>query len=117
MIDAHAHLWLKQDGRVEGKPVYDLGGGRSLFGDETVQMLPPYMTDGVNSAERFLANMDFAQVGAAVITQEYIDGNQDEYLRQVRQKWPERFRVTCLYEEREYRRQTGRTGSRSAADG
>ena len=100
MIDAHAHLWLKQDGRVEGKPVYDLGGGRSLFGDETVQMLPPYMTDGVNSAERFLANMDFAQVGAAVITQEYIDGNQDEYLRQVRQKWPERFRVTCLYEEK-----------------
>lgn len=100
MIDAHAHLWLKQDGRVEEKPVYDLGGGRSLFGDETVQMLPPYMTDGVNSAERFLANMDFAQVGAAVITQEYIDGNQDEYLRQVRQKWPERFRVTCLYEEK-----------------
>lgn len=100
MIDAHAHLWLKQDGKVEGKPVYDLGGGRSLFGDETVQMLPPYMTDGVNSAERFLANMDFAQVGAAVITQEYIDGNQDEYLRQVRQKWPERFRVTCLYEEK-----------------
>ena len=100
MIDAHAHLWLKQDGRVDGKPVYDLGGGRSLFGDEAVQMLPPYMTDGVNSAERFLANMDFAQVGAAVITQEYIDGNQDEYLQQVRQKWPERFRVTCLYEEK-----------------
>ena len=99
MIDAHAHLWLKQAGKVGGKPVYDLGGGKSLFGDEVVQMLPPYMTDGVNSAERFLANMDFARVGAAVITQEYIDGNQDAYLRRVRQAWPERFRVTCLYEE------------------
>ena len=85
MIDAHAHLWLKQAGKVGGKPVYDLGGGKSLFGDEVVQMLSPYMTDGVNSAERFLANMDFARVGAAVITQEYIDGNQDAYLRRVRQ--------------------------------
>ena len=99
MIDAHAHLWLKQAGKVDGKPVYDLGGGKSMFGDEVVQMMPPYMTDGVNSAERFLANMDFARVGAAVITQEYIDGSQDGYLREVRRKWPERFRVTCLYEE------------------
>ena len=99
MIDAHAHLWLKQQGRVNGLPVYDLGGGRSQFGNEIVQMLPACMTDGVNSAERFLANMDFAQVGAAVITQEYIDGNQDAYLKQIRRQWPERFRVTCLYEE------------------
>ena len=99
MIDAHAHLWLKQAGKVNGKPVYDLGGGKSMFGDEIVQMMPPYMTDGINSAERFLANMDFARVGAAVITQEYIDGSQDGYLREVRRKWPERFRVTCLYEE------------------
>ena len=100
MIDAHAHLWRKQAGKVNGKPVYGLGGGRSMFGDEMVQMMPAYMTDGVNSAERFLANMDFARVGAAVITQEYIDGSQDDYLREVRRKWPERFRVTCLYEEK-----------------
>ena len=100
MIDAHAHLWLKQQGLVNGLPVYGVGGGRSLFGDEIVQMLPPYMTDGVNSAERFLSNMDFARVSAAVITQEYIDGNQDEYLKEVRRRWSDRFRVTCLYEEK-----------------
>ena len=99
MIDAHAHLWLRQQGRVNGLPVYDLGGGKSQFGTEVMQMLPPYMLDGVNSAERFLANMDFAGVGGAVITQEYIDGNQDEYLLSVRRQWPDRFRVTCLYEE------------------
>lgn len=100
MIDAHMHLWEKQDGRVNGLPVYDLGGGRSQFGMEVCQMLPPYMTDGVNSAERFLANMDFAQVAAAVVTQEYIDGNQDTYLRRVRAAWPQRFRVCALYEEK-----------------
>jgi len=99
MIDAHVHLWLKQEGRINGLPVYGLGGGRSMFGTEVRQMLPPYMTDGVNSAERLLANMDFAQVAAAVVTQEYIDGRQDEYLRRVRAAYPDRFRVTALYEE------------------
>ena len=99
MIDAHAHLWLKQDGIVDGLPVYALGGGRSQFGREVRQMLPPAMTDGVNSAERFLAHMDFSRVGGAVITQEYIDGNQDAYLRDVRRAYPDRFRVCALYEE------------------
>jgi len=100
MIDAHAHLWEKQSGRVGGLPVFDLGGGRSQFGAEVRQMLPPYITDGINSAERLLANMDFAQVAAAVITQEYIDGSQDAYLRRVREQDPVRFRVTSLYEEK-----------------
>ena len=100
MIDAHTHLWLKQQGTVNGLPVYNLGGGRSLFGNEVRQMLPPAMTDGVNSAERLLAHMDFSRVGGAVVTQEIIDGNQDAYLREVRRIWPERFRVTALYEEK-----------------
>lgn len=99
MIDAHLHLWEKQQGRVNGLPVYDLGGGRSQFGDVVRQMMPAYMTDGVNSVERLLANMDFAQVAGAVVTQEYIDGNQDEYLRRVRAENPIRIRVSALYEE------------------
>ena len=101
MIDAHVHLWEKQQGRVNGLPVYGLGGGKSMFGAEVRQMLPPYMTDGVNSAERLLANMDFSQVAGAVVTQEYIDGSQNAYLRRVRQEHPLRFRVTALYEEKE----------------
>ena len=32
IIDAHAHLWEKQQGIVDGKPVYDIGRGRSYFG-------------------------------------------------------------------------------------
>ena len=70
MIDAHVHLWEKQHGRVNGLPVYSLGNGRSQFGAEVRQMLPPDMTDGVNSAERLLANMDFAQVAGAVVTRD-----------------------------------------------
>lgn len=98
IIDAHAHLWKKQNGIVNGKPVYDIGGGKSDFGGEIKQMIPPYMTDGENTAERFLANMDYAGVSGAVITQEYIDGNQDEYLLSCKS---DRIKICALYEEKE----------------
>jgi len=54
-------------------------------------MLPPFMVDGVNSAEVFLSNMDYAQVGAAVVVQEIIDGCQNKYLSEVQQRYPDRF--------------------------
>lgn len=98
IIDAHAHLWKKQQGMVNGKPVYDVGGGKSDFGGEIKQMMPAYMTDGENTAERFLANMDYAGVSGAVITQEYIDGNQDEYLLTCKS---DRIKICALYEEKE----------------
>ena len=98
IIDAHAHLWKKQNGIVNGKPVYDIGGGRSDFGGEIKQMMPPYMTDGENSVERFLANMDYAEVSGAVITQEYIDGNQNDYLLSCKS---DRIKICALYEEKD----------------
>jgi len=91
IIDAHSHLWLKQDTRVDGKRILTLRNGRSIFMDEEVQMLPPFMTDGVNSAEVFLSNMDYAQVGGAVVVQELIDGNQNGYLKEVQDRYPDRF--------------------------
>ena len=97
IIDAHAHLWKKQNGIVNGKPVYDVGGGKSDFGGEIRQMMPPYTTDGENSVERFLANMDYAGVSGAVITQEYIDGNQDGYLLESKS---DRIKICALYEEK-----------------
>ena len=90
-IDAHSHLWLKQDTTVYGKRILSLKNGRSIFMDEEVQMVPPFMIDSVNSAEVFLSNMNYAQVGAAVVVQEVIDGNQNEYLTQVQQQYPDRF--------------------------
>lgn len=101
IIDAHAHLWKNQKGIVDGKPVYDVGGGKSNFGGNIRQMMPPYMTDGENSCERLIANMDYALVNGAVITQEYIDGNQDSHLLSVKNKYPNRIKVCALYEEKE----------------
>ena len=45
IIDAHAHLWDPQAGRVNGKPVVPFTGGKSDFGGEQRQMMPPYMLD------------------------------------------------------------------------
>jgi len=91
IIDAHSHLWLRQDTWVDGKRILSLKNGRSIFLDQEVQMLPPFMTDGVNSAEVFLSNMDYAQVGGAVVVQEVIDGNQNTYLASVQRRYPDRF--------------------------
>ncbi len=93
IIDEHAHLWLNVDTVVNGSPIHPLepNRSRSIFFGEERQMLPPYMTDGQNTAERFLSNMDYAQVSAAVITQEFIDGVQNSYLEQVQQRYPDRF--------------------------
>ena len=91
IIDAHTHLWKKQDTWVDGKRVLSLKNGRSIFMDEEVQMIPPFIIDGVNSAEVFLSNMNYAQVGAAVVVQELIDGNQNAYLTEVQQQYPDRF--------------------------
>ena len=74
IIDAHTHLWLRQEAIVDGKEIRPLPNGRSLFMGTEVQMLPPFMTDGRNTAEILLSNMDYAQVSAAVVTQEFIDG-------------------------------------------
>ena len=93
IIDAHSHLWLNQDTVVDGEPIYQLepNRSRSMFFGEERQMLPPFMTDGQNTAERFLSNMDYAQVSAAVVTQEFIDGLQNDYLLDVERHYPNRF--------------------------
>ena len=99
IIDAHAHLWKKQQGKVNGKDVFPVGDGKSNFSGVIRQMMPPYMNDDENTAERFIANMNYAGVSGAVITQEEIDGNQDEYLLTAKAKYPDRLKICSLYEE------------------
>ena len=95
IIDAHSHLWLKQNTTWNNLKIKTSEGNpsRSFFLDQEVQMLPPFMIDGRNSAEVFLSNMDYAQVSAAVVTQEFIDGIQNDYLMEVQRRFPDRFFV------------------------
>ena len=93
IIDAHSHLWWLQDTAWNGQPIRTLSGNgsRSEFLGEERQMLPPFMIDGHNTAEVFLSNMDYAQVGGAVVVQEFIDGLQNDYLMEVKRRFPGRF--------------------------
>ena len=100
IIDAHSHLWLHQEAVVNGQEIRPLPNGRCLFFGEEVQMLPPFLIDGRNTAEVFLSNMDYAQVSAAVVTQEFIDGLQNDYLEEVAKRYPERFFVFGMCEFR-----------------
>lgn len=101
VVDAHLHLWEKQNGRVNGRPVIGVGNGKSDFGGEVRQMVPPFMEDDKNTVERLIANMDYACVSGCVVTQEYIDGNQDSYLLSAKAKYPDRIKICSLYEEKE----------------
>lgn len=99
IIDAHTHLWKKQNGLLNGKAVTALVNGKSDFGGEIRQMMPPYMLNGENNAEMLISNMDYAGVNGAVITQEEIDGNQDKYLLSAKENFPNRLKICSLYEE------------------
>lgn len=99
IIDAHTHLWKKQNGLVDGRPVIALQNGISNFGGELRQMMPPYMLNGENTVEMLISNMDYAGVNGAVITQEEIDGNQNGYLLTAKEKYPNRLKICSLYEE------------------
>ena len=99
IIDAHTHLWKKQNGLVNGKAVTALENGKSNFGGEIKQMMPPYMINCENTVEMLISNMDYAGVNGAVITQEEIDGNQDIYLLKSKAKYPDKLKICSLYEE------------------
>ena len=101
IIDAHAHLWKTQTGRRDNNPVRTLNNGLSDFGGEIKQMMPPYMVSGENSPEMLIANMNYAGVNGAVIVGEVMDGNQDEYFKQAKAKFPGRFKICSFFDEGE----------------
>lgn len=118
IIDAHMHLWDKVRGDV-GERVRAIGNGMIAIGRERCLGMPPYLLDGRCPFEVALAAMDAAGVDAAVVTQEYLDGNQNAYLAEVHSKCPSRFFVHGLLEFRrperllaELRRATAKHGFR-----
>ena len=96
IIDAHMHLWDQVAGRLGGQKVRPLRQGMVRIGRHVVQGMPSWFSDGRNPAELALAAFDEAGVDGAVVTQEYLDGNQNRYLLQVQKKYPRRFFVHGL---------------------
>ena len=99
IIDAHVHLWKQQTGRRDNAPVRSLKNGLSDFGGEIHQMMPPYMISGENSPEMLIANMDYAGVSGAVIVGEVMDGNQNDYFKLAKAKYPDRFKICSFFDD------------------
>lgn len=100
IVDSHMHLWDKVEGYVWAR-VHSLGNGMVGIGGEEVLGMAPYLLDGRCPYEVAMSVMDAAGVDAAVVTQDYLDGNQNAYVAEVREKCPERFFVQGLLEFRQ----------------
>lgn len=101
IIDAHIHLWDRVDGLLGSRKVTPLADGVIKIGLKKVQGMPTWFTDCKNPAELALAAFDDAGVNAAVVTQEFLDGNQNSYLAKVSKKYPDRFFVHGLIDFRQ----------------
>lgn len=96
IIDAHMHLWDKIDGRLGLQKVKPLKNGVIQVGRGRYQGMPSWFSDCRNPAELAVAAFDEAGVDAAVVTQEYLDGNQNGYLLKVKKRYSQRFFVHGL---------------------
>ncbi len=97
VIDAHMHLWDRVHGTVQGKtPVVPVANGVVRIGDNDVLGMPAYMLDCRARAEYFIAEMEAAGVGGAVVVQEYLDGEQNDYLLETASRYPGRFFMHAL---------------------
>lgn len=96
VIDAHLHLWRKIDGQLGNKKVKPLCFGMVDVAGKKIQGMPTWFKDGRNPAELTLAAFDDAGIAAGVVTQEYLDGNQNGYLLEIKKCYPQRFFVHGL---------------------
>jgi len=100
IIDAHMHLWQHLDGRFGTEKVRPLHHGIVKIGPNKIQAMPTWFVDCRNPAELALAAFDDTGVCGAVVTQEFLDGNQNDYLLQIKKKYPARFFVHALLDFR-----------------
>jgi len=92
IIDAHMHIWDKVHGLVQGKiPVKPLKNGMISIGKTPVLGMPATLLDSAARAEFVLAEFDAAGVDTGVVVQEYLDGEQNNYMLKIAKKYPGRF--------------------------
>lgn len=91
IIDAHAHIMTAVRGQTATGPTRSLSWGRVRWGDETIQLLPPFNETTSFTAEMLLAQMDWAGVERAVLLQGPFYGEANAYIASALRRWPGRF--------------------------
>ena len=97
IVDAHMHIWRQLNGQIAGKiPVIPLGNGMIRIGQTPLLGMPASHLDCSARAEWAIAEFDAAGVDVGVVVQEYMDGEQNEYLMQTKRAAPDRWVVHGL---------------------
>ena len=97
IVDAHVHVWNRLDGRIANRQkVVPLRGGMIRIGQDEMLGMPAYMLDCTARAEYLRAEFDAAGVDAGVVVQECMDGQQNDYLLEVLERFPDRFFAHAL---------------------
>ncbi len=92
IVDAHMHIWNKLHGQIGGKtPVLPLANGMIQIGEAKMLGMPASHLDSCARAEWVIAEFDAAGVDVGVVVQEYMDGEQNDYVREAQTKFPNRF--------------------------
>jgi hypothetical protein len=97
IVDAHMHIWSEIKGQIGGKiPVVPLGNGMIRIGENSLLGMPATHLDCSARAEWALSEFDAAGVDVGVIVQEFMDGEQNDYVLKATQKSPGRWIVHGL---------------------
>ena len=97
IVDAHMHIWSQVHGMIGNKtPVTPVEKGRIRIGDQEMLGMPAYLLDCGARAEFVVAEFDAAGVECGVVVQEYLDGEQNDYLLEAVDRFPDRFLVHGL---------------------
>ena len=91
IIDAHAHIMTAVQGTSATGPTRSLSWGKVRWGEETIQLLPPFNEVTTFPAETLLAHMDWACVDRAVLLQGPFYGEANAYVASAVERWPDRF--------------------------
>lgn len=97
IVDAHMHVWERIDGCICNEtPVKPVVNGRIKVGEKEFMGMPAVMLDCAVRCEHAIAEFDAAGVDLGVVVQDYMDGEQNDYLLREMHRWPGRFFVHGL---------------------
>ncbi len=98
VIDAHAHIFARVQGRVAAGPTHGLGYGRVSFGGAQIQALPPLAEATAFGAEMLLAHLDWAGVERAVLLQGPFYGECNQYVLEAVSRYPDRLVAAAYFD-------------------
>lgn len=91
IIDAHAHIMTAVKGMTASGPTRSLSWGKARWGEQTIQLLPPFNEATTFPAEALLAQMDWAGVDRAVLLQGPFYGVANAYVAAAVARFSDRF--------------------------